>query len=47
RAAAANADILMIGILPTLKRQLVEDMSWLSSGKRYAALNTSVLQARG
>jgi len=47
RAAAANADILMVGILPTLKRQLVEDMSWLSAGKRYAALNTSVLQARG
>src|SRR3954454_4735011 len=47
RAAAANAGILMIGILPTLKRKLVEDMSWLSAGKRYAALNTSVLQARG
>jgi hypothetical protein len=47
RAAAANADILMIGILPTLKRELLDDMSWLSAGKRYAALNTSVLQARG
>ncbi|MFD1211838.1 glutamate--cysteine ligase [Arthrobacter sp. GCM10027362] len=47
RAAEKNADILMIGILPTLKRGLLEDMSWLSPGKRYAALNTSVLQARG
>jgi len=47
RAAAVRAQILMIGILPTLKQDLVEDMSWLSPGKRYAALNTSVLQARG
>jgi hypothetical protein len=47
RASSAKARILMIGILPTLKRALVEDMSWLSAGKRYAALNTSVLQARG
>ncbi|EMY32571.1 hypothetical protein D477_019443 [Arthrobacter crystallopoietes BAB-32] len=47
RAAEADAQILMVGILPTLKQELVEDMSWLSAGKRYAALNTSVLQARG
>jgi hypothetical protein len=29
RAAAANADILMIGILPTLKRLIVVYMFWL------------------
>ena len=47
RAAAAGADILMVGIMPTLQRGLVEGSDWLSSGQRYAALNTSVLQARG
>lgn len=47
RAAELKTEILMVGILPTLQRNLLEDKDWLSAGKRYAALNTSVLQARG
>ncbi|MBP3037305.1 glutamate--cysteine ligase [Arthrobacter sp. zg-ZUI100] len=47
KAAEVKAEILMVGILPTLKPSLLEDKNWLSEGKRYAALNTSVLQARG
>ena len=47
RAAALETGILMVGILPTLKPQTLETEQWLSSGHRYAALNTSVLQARG
>ena len=47
RAAEVKTEILMVGILPTLQPAVLEDKEWLSAGKRYAALNTSVLQARG
>lgn len=47
QAKKLQTEILMVGILPTLTRALLEDKEWLSAGKRYAALNTSVLQARG
>ncbi|MET1034134.1 MAG: glutamate--cysteine ligase, partial [Arthrobacter sp.] len=47
RAENVGAEILMVGILPTLRESLVRDKGWISSGKRYAALNNSVLQARG
>lgn len=47
RAEQEAADIMMVGILPTLTPGLLEGWEWLSSGQRYAALNTSVLQARG
>ena len=47
RAENAGAGILMIGILPTLRENLVRDKAWMSAGKRYAALNHSVLAARG
>ncbi|MFB0835914.1 glutamate--cysteine ligase [Arthrobacter halodurans] len=47
RAENVGAEILMVGILPTLRQELVRDKGWISSGKRYAALNNSVLQARG
>ncbi|MEE1619857.1 glutamate--cysteine ligase [Zafaria sp. Z1313] len=47
RAENVGADLLMVGILPTLRQELVKDTQWISAGKRYAALNTSVLQARG
>ena len=47
KAAEVQTEILMTGILPTLRPNLLEDKEWLSAGKRYAALNTSVLQARG
>ncbi|MCC3277346.1 MULTISPECIES: glutamate--cysteine ligase [unclassified Arthrobacter] len=47
RAAQESADIMMVGILPTLTPGFMDGWEWLSSGQRYAALNTSVLQARG
>ncbi|WP_372698095.1 glutamate--cysteine ligase [Arthrobacter sp. JSM 101049] len=47
RADEAGVDLLMTGILPTLRREQLQDEQWMSAGKRYAALNTSVLQARG
>lgn len=47
RAAQEAADIMMVGILPTLTPGFMDGWEWLSSGQRYAALNTSVLQARG
>ncbi len=47
RAARAGAGIVMVGILPTLTRELLDDEKWMSPEKRYAALNNSVLQARG
>ncbi|MFZ3452891.1 glutamate--cysteine ligase [Arthrobacter sp. 7Tela_A1] len=46
-AAKAEANILMVGILPTLTPSVLDGDAWISSGARYAALNTSVLQARG
>ncbi|MCU1571944.1 MAG: glutamate--cysteine ligase [Micrococcaceae bacterium] len=46
-ARKAGAGILMVGILPTITRELIDDDNWMSPEKRYAALNTSVLQARG
>ncbi len=47
RAEQEAADIMMVGILPTLTPGFMDGWEWLSSGRRYAALNTSVLQARG
>ncbi|MGP5195920.1 glutamate--cysteine ligase [Arthrobacter rhombi] len=47
RADEVGADLLMTGILPTLRPEQLQDPDWMSTGKRYAALNTSVLQARG
>ncbi|WP_271394919.1 glutamate-cysteine ligase family protein [Neomicrococcus lactis] len=48
-AAAKDVDvnILLVGILPTLDQDFIHSKNWISPGKRYAALNTSVLQARG
>lgn len=47
-AAAAGVDtrLLLIGILPTLRREDA-DASAISSGPRYAALNDQILSARG
>jgi gamma-glutamyl:cysteine ligase YbdK (ATP-grasp superfamily) len=47
RAGPAGAHILMTGILPTIRRSLLEDKDWMSPESRYAALNTSLLAARG
>ncbi|CEA07393.1 Carboxylate-amine ligase YbdK [Arthrobacter saudimassiliensis] len=47
QASDLETGILMVGILPTLRPEILTTDEWLSSGHRYAALNTSVLQARG
>jgi gamma-glutamyl:cysteine ligase YbdK (ATP-grasp superfamily) len=46
KANAAGAHIIMIGILPTL---MPDDFhrSWMSANHRYAALNESIISARG
>lgn len=46
KAAADGAHIVMIGILPTLMPEHLTD-GWMSESTRYAALNASVLRARG
>ncbi|APF40570.1 glutamate-cysteine ligase family protein [Neomicrococcus aestuarii] len=47
RAQDVDVNIMLVGILPTLDQDYVHSKNWISPGKRYAALNTSVLQARG
>lgn len=47
RAQDVDVNILLVGILPTLNQDVLHSKNWMSPGKRYAALNTSVLQARG
>lgn len=47
KAAAANAEIIAVGILPTLGRSFGSTDEWISPGERYAALNSQVLEARG
>jgi hypothetical protein len=46
KAAARGAHIVMIGILPTLMPQHL-DNGWMSESRRYAALNDSIFKARG
>ena len=46
RASSSGAHIVMIGILPTLMPEHL-DQGWMSESTRYAALNDSVLAARG
>jgi hypothetical protein len=46
RASSGGAHIVMIGILPTLMPEHLDD-DWMSESTRYAALNDSVLTARG
>ncbi|WGW11351.1 glutamate--cysteine ligase [Saxibacter everestensis] len=47
KAADAESALLLVGTLPTLTRELLQSEDWMSPGKRYEALNESVLQARG
>lgn len=47
RANRRGAHIVMVGILPTLRQDHVEGAGWMSPSPRYAALNDSVLAARG
>lgn len=46
KADAEGAHIVMIGILPTLMPEHLRD-GWMSESTRYAALNDSVVSARG
>ena len=46
-ATRRGAHIVMIGILPTLMQSHLADESWMSPSARYAALNDSILAARG
>jgi gamma-glutamyl:cysteine ligase YbdK (ATP-grasp superfamily) len=47
RAETLGTGIVMAGILPTLGRDFGTSGEWISSGERYAALNSQILAARG
>lgn len=47
KANLRGGHIVMIGILPTLTVAQVEGAGWMSDSARYAALNDSILSARG
>lgn len=47
RAGDAGAEIVAVGILPTIGRSFGTTEDWISPGQRYAALNSQVLEARG
>src|SRR3984957_10094615 len=46
KASSGGAHIVMIGILPTLMPEHLDD-GWMSESVRYAALNDSIFDARG
>jgi hypothetical protein len=46
KANSGGAHIVMIGILPTLMPEHLDD-GWMSESRRYAALNDSIFSARG
>ncbi|GAA4283544.1 glutamate-cysteine ligase family protein [Brevibacterium daeguense] len=46
-ARAAGAEIGMIGTLPTLTTEFLEDPAWMTDENRYRALNNAVLDMRG
>ncbi|MGP9694257.1 glutamate--cysteine ligase [Brachybacterium sp. AOP25-B2-12] len=46
-AEESDTHVLAIGHLPTLTQDVLSDASWRSPGTRYAALDASVLDARG
>src|ERR1700676_5718123 len=46
KASAGGTHIVMIGILPTLMPEHLDD-GWMSESVRYAALNDSIFDARG
>ncbi len=47
KANRRGAHIVMVGILPTLMLDHLQDSNWMSPSARYAALNDSILAARG
>jgi hypothetical protein len=47
RAHLRDARIVMVGILPTVMPEHLDRAEWMSPSARYAALNDSILAARG
>ncbi|MFN8081667.1 MAG: glutamate--cysteine ligase [Kineosporiaceae bacterium] len=47
KANRRGAHIVMVGILPTLMVEHLQGDAWMSPSARYAALNNSILSARG
>jgi hypothetical protein len=47
QANGVGAGIVMIGILPTIMPEHLADDAWMSTSARYAALNDSIIAARG
>ncbi|MCP1388352.1 glutamate-cysteine ligase family protein [Corynebacterium sp. TA-R-1] len=46
-AAEAGSSVAMVGTLPTLTTQFLEDPNWMTPENRYAGLNKSVMDSRG
>ncbi|MDQ1289664.1 MAG: hypothetical protein QG622_3230 [Actinomycetota bacterium] len=47
KAGRRGSHLIMIGILPTLMPEHLQGTGWMSRSPRYAALNDSILTARG
>jgi hypothetical protein len=47
KANSVGAKIVMVGILPTVMAEHLQHEGWMSPSARYAALNDSILAARG
>lgn len=46
-AKQADAEVAMIGTLPSVTTDFLEDPAWMTSENRYKALSNSVLESRG
>ncbi|MHA2788441.1 glutamate-cysteine ligase family protein [Corynebacterium sp. S7] len=46
-ATNAGAHVAMIGTLPTLTTEFLEDPAWMTQENRYLALNNSIISSRG
>ncbi|WP_175935407.1 glutamate-cysteine ligase family protein [Corynebacterium sp. Marseille-P4321] len=46
-ASEAGSTVAMIGTLPTLTTEFLEDPIWMTPENRYAGLNNSVMESRG
>ncbi len=46
-ANAAGSTVAMVGTLPTLTTEFLEDPAWMTPENRYAGLNNSVMESRG
>lgn len=46
-ANKADAEVAMIGTLPSVTTEFLEDPAWMTSENRYKALSNSVLESRG